>query len=280
MVTVIGLVILAAATAVLAFASGRNLPGRSVVDSAQNALRTVGDTSMDAATSAKVKMAFALSKYVSAFDIHVLARAGDITLTGQVPSDEAREMAEVIAGDTAGVRHVVNDVTVDSTMKAAESRKDLRQRVADLEIHTLAVRALSAIPDVKDTAIDIRVERGIVFVSGAVETVSLRDRVLKVVSAVDGVVHVVNNLAVKTGRNPGEGSEHALARRVEFNLWLTKAFDLSHIQLQVANHTVILDGSARSIAERLLAERIAGETDGVQEVVNNLTLPPDTPRSP
>ena len=279
-IAVVALAVIVAATGVLAFASGRNLSGRSVVDSAETALRTVGDGSQDAAMVAKVKMAFALSKYVSAFDIHVAARAGDITLTGHVPSDDAREVAEVIASDTAGVRKVNNEVTVDPAMRAGDSSKDLRQRVTDLEIHTFAIRAISAIPNLKDAAVDVRVDRGTVFVSGIVGTVSERDHVLQIVSGVNGVVRVVNNLGVKTNKNSVDTGEHPLARRVEFNLWATKAFDLSQIQVQAANNKVTLAGGVRSLAERLLAERIAGETDGVQEVVNDLTVLPDAPRSP
>jgi osmotically-inducible protein OsmY len=233
--TLVILVVLIVALGVFASARG----GAPIIGSAQSVLRTVGGTSQDAAMAAKVKMALALSKYVSAFDIHVAARAGNITLTGQVPTPEARAMAETIARDTAGVKQVLNYVTLDARAQPGE------------------------------------LERGTVFVSGTVDTSDLRDRVGQAVSTVDGVARVVNNLAVRAATTPVDPGERVLERRVEFNLWTSRAFDLSHIQVQVANRTVTLNGSVRSTAEKLLAERLAIESAGVQEVVNNLATPPD-----
>jgi hypothetical protein len=82
-----------------------------------------------------------------------------------------------------------------------------------------------------------------------------------------GGTSVVHNLTV---------DPRTIARRVEFDLWVTRAFDLSQIQIRTAGNTVTLDGSVRSLAEKLLAERIARESDGVQKVVNNLGLPAGT----
>src|SRR5262249_28064152 len=51
-------------------------------------LRSVKETSEDAATTSKVKTALLLSKHVSAFDIKVNTSRGEVTLRGEVPSEE------------------------------------------------------------------------------------------------------------------------------------------------------------------------------------------------
>jgi osmotically-inducible protein OsmY len=48
------------------------------------------------------------------------------------------------------------------------------------------------------------------------------------------------------------------------------------MQIHAENGTVTLTGSVNSLAEKLLAEKIAQSVEGVQKVVNNLAAPPET----
>jgi hypothetical protein len=59
---------------------------RSSGTSLWETLRSVKDTSQDAATTSKVKTALLLSKHVSAFDIKATTSRGEVTLTGEVPT--------------------------------------------------------------------------------------------------------------------------------------------------------------------------------------------------
>lgn len=86
---------------------------RGVAAAVRETTDAVRETSSDAAATAKVKAALALSKRISAFDVKVDAHNAVVTLTGKVPSQEARELAGEIAGDTTGVQEVRNLLTVD-----------------------------------------------------------------------------------------------------------------------------------------------------------------------
>jgi hypothetical protein len=81
--------------------------------SLQNALRSLKESSQDAATTSKVRTALFLSKRVSAFDIKVKTSQGEVTLTGQVPSEEMKAVAGAIARDTSGAQQVHNELTVN-----------------------------------------------------------------------------------------------------------------------------------------------------------------------
>ena len=50
-------------------------------------LRSVKESSQDAATTSKVKTALLLSKHVSAFDVKARTNRGEVTLTGEVPTE-------------------------------------------------------------------------------------------------------------------------------------------------------------------------------------------------
>src|SRR4029077_9805022 len=76
-------------------------------------LRSFKDTSQDAATTSKVKTALLLSKHVSAFDIKATTNHREVTLTGEVPTQETRRLAGAIAQDTSGVTLVHNNLTVN-----------------------------------------------------------------------------------------------------------------------------------------------------------------------
>ncbi len=83
--------------------------------SLQGAVQFVKETSQDTATTAGVRTALSLSKRLSAFDIKVESRQGEVTLTGQVPSKQIKEAAGAMAQDTLGVRQVHNQLAVNSS---------------------------------------------------------------------------------------------------------------------------------------------------------------------
>ena len=71
-------------------------------DTIQSAAYAAKETSEDAALTTKVKTALSLSKRVSAGTIDVDSGGGVVTLRGEGPSDDIRQLAENIARDGAG----------------------------------------------------------------------------------------------------------------------------------------------------------------------------------
>lgn len=83
----------------------------------------------DASTTAAVKSALALNKQLSALDIHVDstnnpgASGNDVTLTGNVPTEDDKRVAEEIARGTKGVARVVNNLQVSPKTQSANDEK-------------------------------------------------------------------------------------------------------------------------------------------------------------
>lgn len=90
---------------------------------------TAKEYTQDAATTTAVKSALALNKQVSALDIHVNSsnnlgtKESNVTLTGQVPTDDDKRIAGEIALSTRGVANVVNNLQVDPKTQAAKAEK-------------------------------------------------------------------------------------------------------------------------------------------------------------
>jgi hyperosmotically inducible periplasmic protein len=234
-------------------------------------LRSVKDTSQDAATTSKVKTALLLSKHVSAFDIKTTTTGGVVSLTGEVPSEETRRLAGAIAQDTSGVTQVQNDLVVNPGAGRNPAMANLGDRVADLEVKTIVIDRLARAPELKDKRLTVQVARQVVTLEGTVDSPAQKRTAEDIAIQAPGVQSLVSQLTVADGQASSETVDDRLARRVEFELYSTKAVSLKTVQIRSQDGTVVLSGSVPSRAEKLLAERVAQSVEGVKKVVNNLS---------
>jgi len=241
-------------------------------------LRSVKDTSQDAATTSKVKTALLLSKHVSAFDIKATTSRGEVTLTGEVPTEETRRLAGAIAQDTSGVAQVRNNLTVNPGAERNSDMADLGERVADLEIKTIVIDQLAQNPELKDKRLTVQVTKRIVTLDGTVESPTQKRAAEQMAIQVPGVQGLAGQLMVTNTQASPESADDKLARRVEFELYSTRAVSLKNVQIRSQYGTVILTGPVTSRAEKLLAERVTQSVEGVKRVVNNLSAPDEPSR--
>lgn len=246
---------------------------RDRATSIRDTLRSVKETSQDAATTSKVKTALLLSKHVSAFDVNATTSRGEVTLTGEVPSEETRRLAAAITQDTSGVTAVHNNLTVNPGARGNQHAAQLGDRVADLEIKTLVIDQLARSPDLKDKSLAVQVSKRVVTLDGTVDTPAQKRAAEQIALQVPGVQGLAGQLTVANAGAAPETADDKLARRVEFELYSTRALPLQSLQVRSQDGTVILTGPVTSRAEKLLAERVSQSVDGVKGVVNNLSAP-------
>jgi hyperosmotically inducible protein len=239
--------------------------------------RALFSSSGDPDTSRKVKTALGLSKRLARFDINVTTSDGVATLTGQVPSEDIKSLAGEIARDTGGVKDVKNEITVDPAAQPSSESV----HVEDLEIRVAILEALARSRELGGKNIDVKVENRSVTLSGSVETPTQRNGAEQIARAVDGVAGVTNNLVVTNpqaaseppaANAPPADSNAELAKRVEFELYRTNAFNTLTMQVRAEDGAVMLAGTVRSRAEQLLAERVVQSVSGVKKVTNELKV--------
>jgi len=232
-------------------------------------LSTMRDSSLDVALNAKVRSALALSRRVAGMKIEVASRSGIVTLKGRVPSEEARSIVEAIAGDTPGVGGVQDNLVVDPQAAATGYEQTLLGRIGDLETQVTLQERLRREPLLSGAKLHVDVDHGMVVLRGWAETDLERSSAQKIAQAVVGGEHVRNEIDVL---GPSNGGQDRLARRVEFELYSTGAFDLTRIQVHSEAGRVEIQGSVRSEAERLLVTRLCEDVPGVSGVVNTLQV--------
>ena len=66
----------------------------------------------DSGITTRIKSKYAVDSVVSVFGIGVRTYEGEVTLSGTVSSDVARDVAVTLARDTGGVKSVANQIVV------------------------------------------------------------------------------------------------------------------------------------------------------------------------
>ena len=266
---ILALVVLVLVAVAAYFVATRN-------SSVQNAYSSIRESTQDAATTSRVRTALLLSKHVSPFDIKVETIQGQVTLEGQVPSEQIKTVAGAIAQDTSSVKQVHNNLGVNPAIERNPDREHLGERVADLEIQTLVTDALSKNSELAEKHIATVVKNRAVTLNGTVQNASQKYTADQIAWQVVGVQGLTDNLSVADAQAEPESADDKLARRVEFALYSTKAIPLKTVQIHADNGVVTLTGTVLSRAEKLLAENTAKSVEGVRKVVNSLTAPEET----
>ncbi len=266
---IVALVVLVLVAAAVYLVSTRN-------SSVQNAYSSIKESTQDAATTSRVRTALLLSKQVSPFDVKVQTIQGEVTLGGQVASEQVKSVAGAIAQDTSSVKQVHNNLSVNPSTERNPDREHLGERVADLEIQTLVSDALSKNADLAEKHIATVVKNKTVTLSGTVQSVTQKYTADQIAWQVVGVQGLTDNLSVTDAQAEPESADDKLARRVEFALYSTKAIPLKTVQIHADNGVVTLTGTVLSRAEKLLAESTAKSVEGVRKVVNSLAAPEET----
>ena len=241
-------------------------------------MRSVKETSQDAATTSKVKTALLLSKHVSAFNVKVTTNGGTVTLSGEVPSEATRRLAVTIAQDTSGVTRVQDNLTLNPGIGRNQDTENLADRVADLEIKTIVIDQLAQSPDLKDKRFTVQMTKRTVTLDGAVDSPAQKRVAEQIALQVPGVQGLAGNLSLASAQGSTDSPDEKLARRVEFELYSTRAIPLKNVQIRSQEGTVSLGGGVTTRAEKLLAERVTQSVEGVKRVVNNLSAPEEVAR--
>jgi osmotically-inducible protein OsmY len=239
---------------------------RSVVDLLSVAKSDVPDSRLQRA----VADALSIDPATDRLDIRVAVNDGEVTLTGVVDSFAERRLAARTAAAVAGVWKV--DDQLELSTAPERSDEEILRDIADL----LAANVL-----VRDALIDVRVEGGNVYLSGAVGSAEERARAVRA-AQVRGVTEVdAGELKVKwwaRDRLRRRGVlEHITAESIAHNV--ARALEMDPrvhepVDVQVRRGVATLRGHVDSVAASVAAEDTAEDTLGVWRVRNYLDVKP------
>ena len=170
------------------------LPGVKSVD---NRLEIKGERpakNSDAWLTTKVKTAFLFHRNVSASQTEVNSKDGIVTLRGEANSQAQRELTTEYAKDVEGVKGVNNKMTVAKISKMPG--ETMGENIDDASITAQAKMALLFHRSTSASNTKVETNKGIVTLSGKARNGAEKDLVTKLVTDINGVKSVVNNMTI------------------------------------------------------------------------------------
>lgn len=190
--------------------------------------------------------------------IGVTAREGVVTLTGHVQSYAEKFGAERAARRVRGVKAVAQEIEVHLPPD---------KKTADDEIAARALKILAWDVAVPPDAVQVKVEHGMVTLSGTVDWAYQRAEAEYDMRKLGGVRAVINDIHVRP-------QVKSVDVRAEIRGAFERAaeLDASNVTVDIRDGKVFLGGKVKSWIEREEAERAAWSVPGVVGVEDNIAV--------
>ncbi len=171
-----------------------SLPGVASVD---NQLKIKGENPAehsDGWLSAKVKGTLLFHRNVSASATDVFVKDGIVSLRGEASSAAQKELTAEYAQDVEGVKEVKNEMTIAKT--PAKATETMGEKIDDASITAQVKSSLLAHHSTSAVKTKIVTNEGVVTVSGVAKNAAEKSLVTKLVSDINGVISVTNDMTI------------------------------------------------------------------------------------
>lgn len=190
--------------------------------------------------------------------INVDVVGGTVYLTGVVPTLVQKRNANYIASRIKGVLDVDNELITAPLLT-----------ISDIDIETDVKAALKRDAWVDEKRITVRVDDGVVYLTGTAEDAIIRSAAEDDARAVKGVVEVVNDIAVvPTPARLDDDIAADVRRDLERNIRIKP----KQVHVEVTDGVVFLKGTVATVEQRWIAEDLARWIPGVVDVINELKV--------
>lgn len=188
----------------------------------------------DGEIESAIERRLAMDARIGAGTMGATVENGHAALNGTADTITTKKLAAKIASSVAGVRSVFNDVRVSPSMTDV-------QKITHAVKHNLLIQDL-----LLDNNIAVRVDDGLVFLEGTVDTREQRRLAGRAAEAVAGVVEVNNLLQVVEAPR----SDEAIKKDIIQYLLYSPLADNEDIAIEVEDGVVTLNGEVPHLAYR------------------------------
>ncbi len=223
----------------------------------------------DAQIVSSAKDTYVFKTFLKDDAIKVESKDGVVTLTGVVANSARKLLAEMTVTVLPGVKSVDNRLTVKGAEPTANSDAWIKEKVET----TLALHR-----SVNDSQIEVSVKDGIVTLKGIANNQAKKELATAYAEDVEGVKSVKNEMTVsstwKATYNKAADyiDDASITAQVRYALLTHRSTSVLKTKVETKNGVVTLSGEAKSPAERTLATLLANDINGVQAVINLMTI--------
>lgn len=195
---------------------------------------------------------------IEAANIGVAVKDGVVTLTGYVPSYWQKTSTEAMVARVKGVRGIAEEIEVRFLGAPATSDEEIARR---------ALNSISWNASLPKDAIQVKVDRGLVTLSGSVNWHYQKELAADSIRGLTGITCVINRIDVVPTVSPSN-----VKRLIEEAFKRDAALDARAIRVNVHDGKVMLEGKVKAWSEREAAERAAWMSPGVREVDDRISV--------
>ena len=212
---------------------------------------------------------YVFKTYLAEDSVTTKVKDGVVTLSGTVADEAHKSLAQETAAGLPGVLRVDNQLATKGEVAAERSDGWIARRV---RLALLFHRNVSA------RKISVEVKDGIVTLKGETSSQAKKELTIEYAKDIDGVREVKDAMTVMATPAPAERSAGELVDDASI-IALVKAALVTHrstsaIKTGVETRTgvVTITGIAKNAAEKSLVTKLVGDTNGVTDVKNLMTI--------
>ena len=223
----------------------------------------------DSRIESSFKKTYVYKTYLKDEHIKISSKDGAVTLSGSVADETHRPMAQDVAEALPGVTSVDNRI---------EFRGDRPAEKSDTWISMKVKAALLYRRNVSGTKTEVYVKDGIVTLKGVAASQAQKDLTTEYAKDIDGVKSVANEITVSPslgtrGETSGEKVDDAsITAQVKGSLLAHRSTSMLKTKVTTNDGVVTVSGTAKNEAEKALVTKLVTDINGVQSVVNSMTI--------
>ena len=149
------------------------------------------------------------------------------------------------------------------------SKNSNNQKQKDEELKAKIEKAINSEKDFSGYDINVRVVDEHVTIYGVVDVLAGKNHANNVVESIEGVKEVENNLTISTDGQIYDGHIHMEVRQ---EIDGDPRLDDASIKISLRKGKAILEGEAKTLAQKQAAEKAASKAKGVTKVINKISV--------
>ena len=152
---------------------------------------TIGNEIDDSVLTTRVRSALLADEYIRSIDIKVETRKGEVMLSGFADNQAQIDRGLFVSKNIVGVKSVVNKLVLK------EGKQTVGNKIDDSIITGNVKAAMLKDPLMKSLEVSVVTRKGIVQLSGFVDSDLQLQHAMEVAKGVEGVTDIVNSMGVK-----------------------------------------------------------------------------------
>lgn len=201
-----------------------------------------------------------LDERLDASRISIDYHEGTIKLNGLVPTMEARNVAEADIVQLEGVEQVENNLQIEPSGKPEiPSDEELKKKIKDTIYFN---------NQLDYSKIDVVVNKGKVTLIGSVDSYSHKSILDELISRIEGVVSVIDEVSVVPSENL---TDRSLAQEI-LDVLQDNQLISDDLKIQVENGRVTISGTVANWNLNNQIYKTVARVDGVAEIINELIV--------